>query len=124
MTPEELQLAQAASGIVPRDDEFAGQQKWWREAVLLERADKLPEAEQTILDSVVHIGAYSSLAYLYELRMARLLHAGSRVGAEAARKRAIEFLNTYASSATSGGEGIALSQERDERIRALGGPIA
>src|SRR5262249_19695103 len=33
------------------DPEFAGQPDWWRDAVLLERADKLQEAEQLILDS-------------------------------------------------------------------------
>lgn len=101
-----------------------GTPTWWREAVLLERADHLPEAEAIIWAALNHIGVYSSLAYLYEQRMARLLGADNRAGAEAARLRAIEFLYSYASSATSGGEGIALSHERDQRISALGGALA
>ncbi|HUQ82171.1 MAG TPA: hypothetical protein VM076_13560 [Gemmatimonadaceae bacterium] len=104
-----------------QDPEFAGQPAWWRTAVLLERADRLEEAEQTILKAVDHIGAYSSVAYLYEERYARLARAGRDDDARVARARAIEWLRSYAGSATSGGEGAALSLERDQRIAALGG---
>jgi hypothetical protein len=103
-----------------RDPEFAGQPDWWRDAVLLERADKLEEAEQTILKALDHIGVYSSLAHLYELRIGRLNNEGRDNEASAARDRAVHWLDVYASSATSGGEGAALSYERDQRKRALG----
>jgi hypothetical protein len=106
----------------PRPDpEFAGQPDWWRVAVLHERADRLEEAEQTILEAVDHIGAYSSVAHLYEERCARLARAGRDADAVAAKDRAIHWLYAYAGSATSGGEGAALSLERDQRIAALGG---
>ena len=108
-------------GPLPPDPEFAGRAEWWRTAVLHEREDRLEAAEQVILDSVDHIGAYSSVAHLYEERYARLLRAGRTDAANAAKERAIHWLYMYASSATSGGEGAALSLERDERIAALGG---
>ena len=108
----------------PRPDpEFAGQPDWWREAVLLERADRLEEAEETIQKAVDHIGAYSSIANLYEKRCARLEDAGRHEEAAAARERAIHWLYVYASSATSGGEGAALSRERDQRLSALGAQV-
>lgn len=108
-------------GPAPIEEEFAGQPNWWREAVLLERADRLDEAEAVIRRALDHIGVYSQLAYLFECRMARLSSEGNLEGAQAAKKRAIHWLYAYAGSATSGGEGAALSMERDERIAALGG---
>jgi hypothetical protein len=110
---------------LPPDPEFAGQPDWWRVAVTHERADRLEEAEQVILQSLDHIGVYSSLAYLYEERYARLLRSGApNAEAEKAKARAIHWLYAYAGSATSGGEGAALSYERDQRIAALGGEDA
>ena len=83
--------------------------------------DHCTQAEQAILQSVDHIGAYSSVAYLYEQRLARLARSGApNAELEAARQKAIQWLYTYAGSATSGGEGAALSLERDQRIKALG----
>jgi len=102
------------------DREFAGEPDWWRDAVLLERADKLEEAEQTILKAVNHLGAFSSVARLYEERFARFSAAGQKEAAAVAKERAIDWLDVYASMATSGGEGTALSNERDRRIVALG----
>ena len=60
---------------------------------------------------------------MYEERCARLARAGREEDAAAARERAIHWLYVYASSATSGGEGAALSRERDQRIAALGGEV-
>jgi hypothetical protein len=117
-------ILMSLQGPIPPDPEFAGQPDWWRAAVLLERANRLEEAEKTILDALDHIGVYSSLARLYEERYARLLRAGREEEATAARERAVHWLTVYASSATSGGEGAALSRERDQRISALGGPTA
>lgn len=111
-------------GPVPPDPEFAGQPEWWRTAVLHEREDRLDDAEQAILKAVDHIGAYSSVAHMYEERSARLARAGRTEDAEAARAQAIRWLHAYAGSATSGGEGAALSRERDQRIEALGGEDA
>ena len=116
-----LEILTSLQGPLPPDPEFAGMPDWWRDAVVQERADQLEEAEQTILTSVDHIGAYSSVAHLYEDRYARLLRAGRHDEAMTARSRAIDWLHRYAGSATSGGEGAALSLERDQRIGALGG---
>ena len=102
-------------------DEFAGQPDWWRKAVLLERENKLEEAEQLMMKAVDHIGIYSSIAHMYEMRVGRLRSAGEEDLANEAGERAIHWLRVYAGSATSGGEGAALSRERDERIRSLGG---
>ena len=120
---EEYEPNEAEPVIEPPgpDPEFAGQPDWWRDAVLHERADRLEEAEQAILTAVDHIGAYSSVAHLYEERCARLARAGRDADAASARDRAIHWLYAYAGSATSGGEGAALSLERDQRIAALGG---
>lgn len=98
-----------------------GEPDWWARAVRLEGEDKLEEAEQVIQRALDHIGVYSQLAYLYELRVARLRGEGKDALAAHARERAIHWLHAYAASATSGGEGAALSYERDQRIAALGG---
>ena len=105
----------------PPDPEFVGVSEWWRDAVLLERAGRVEEAEQVILRALDHIGVYASLATLHEERRARLLSMGNLEEATTAKARAIHWWYTYAGSATSGGEGAALSRERDERIAALGG---
>ena len=123
MNTAEVILGTVVNGPPPPDPEFAGQPDWWRDAVLLERADRIDEAEATIERALDHIGVYSSLAYLHELRVARLLGEGKEEAAAAARERAIHWLYMYASSATSGGEGAALSRERDQRIAALGGEV-
>jgi len=116
-------IMNSLQGPLSPDPEFAGQPDWWRDAVLLERADRLEEAEQTIEKALDHIGVYSSLAHMYEERCARLARQGREEDAAAARERAIHWLYVYASSATSGGEGAALSRERDQRIAALGGEV-
>jgi hypothetical protein len=96
-----------------------GDPEWWIEALRLEQADKLGEAEELLQKSIDHIGCYSSIAHMYELRLTRLSAKGDEAGAQAAGDRAIHWLVMYASCATSGGEGAALSMERDERIAAI-----
>jgi hypothetical protein len=97
--------------------------EWWTIAQHLERADKLEEAERLVLDSLDHLGVYSQLAHLYERRVSRLLAAGDTEGAMRAYERARHWLVLYAAGATSGGEGAALSQERDQRLAALRGAL-
>jgi hypothetical protein len=119
--------ADAPALRTPQDDaaaidrEFAGLPAWWREAVLLERQDRLDEAESVIVAALDHLGRHASLASLYEGRMHRLRDAGDAAGAEAARLKAIDWWYSYAAGATSGGEGAALSYERDQHVAALGG---
>jgi hypothetical protein len=92
---------------------------WWTRALELERADRFKEAEQAILDAEKSIGAWSQVAYLYELRLKRKLTEGDLAGAKDAFERADNALADYASCATSGGEGTALSAERRERVAAM-----
>lgn len=93
---------------------------WWMAAQLLERANRLEQAEQMITSSVDHIGAALQVAELYRQRMLRLLREHDQPGAEQARAQAVRWVQHYAASATSGGEGAALSRERDAFIASLG----
>lgn len=92
---------------------------WWMAALLMERADRLAEAEQCITDAVDHIGAALQVAELYRQRMLRLQDDGQPGEALKARGAAIRWAEHYAASATSGGEGAALSRERDAFIAQL-----
>ena len=92
---------------------------WWMAALLMERADRLAEAEQCITDAIDHIGAALQVAELYRQRMLRLQDCGQPGEALKARAAAIHWAHRYAASATSGGEGTALSRERDAFIAQL-----
>ena len=92
---------------------------WWMAALLMERADRLAEAEQCITDAIDHIGAALQVAELYRQRMLRLQDIGQPGEALKARSAAIRWAHHYAASATSGGEGAALSRERDAFIAQL-----
>src|SRR5262249_4511591 len=85
----------------------------------LERDDRLEEAEQRIRDAHPTIGSAMATAEFYRARWIRLRESDPGKAAEA-RKRAADWAYTYASWATSGGEGITLSEERDEFLRLLG----
>ncbi len=93
--------------------------EWWRRAEALEGQDRLEEAEQVINDAVPYLGAAASVAELYARRMARMLEARDAAGALEAFRRADRWIGFYAAQATSGGEGAALSLERDQFRRAL-----
>lgn len=92
---------------------------WWREALTLERAGRDEEAEQLIRQSVPHIGAGASIAELYAQRMRAFQRAGDEANAIVAFRKAVDWMGTYAGWATSGGEGAALSYERDRFHEAL-----
>ena len=92
---------------------------WWRKALALEAAGKDTEAEQAIRQAVPHVGAASSIAEMYARRMRMFQRAGDEPRAIAAFKKAVDWMGTYAGWATSGGEGAALSYERDQFHAAL-----
>jgi hypothetical protein len=103
------------TGTPKRDDPPGdGGPEWWRRALALEAQDRCDEAEQIIRDACPHLGFASSTAEMYRLRMLRLKQAGDAPGALAAFRKSSDFIWSYASMATSGGEGAALSLERDE----------
>ncbi len=92
---------------------------WVQRYQALELEGRLEEAEACILEGVPHIGAGISIANMYRNRWLRLRAAGDEAGAEHARQKASAWAYTYASWATSGGEGAALSLERNEFLKTL-----
>lgn len=94
-------------------------QSAWKRALELERAGDLEEAEQIVLASIDHLGAFARVAYLCQLRMERLARAGDRAGAVEAFHKSNNWMDVMASGATSGGEGTALSYQAAEHHKAL-----
>jgi hypothetical protein len=92
---------------------------WAARAAELEAEDRLIEAENVIRDHVPHQGFAISIAEMYRKRMLRLRDTGDSTGAAEARQKASDWAYFYASQATSGGEGLALSAERDEFLQTL-----
>lgn len=76
--------------------------------------DRLEEIEKEMRAAIPYIGVAASIAELYAQRMRAFQCAGNQPRAIVAFKLAMEWMNTYASWATSGGEGAALSHERDQ----------
>jgi tetratricopeptide (TPR) repeat protein len=91
----------------------------WSEAKRLEEAGQLEEAEAAIKKAAPHIGCAASIAEMYARRMRAFQRAGDEPQAIEAFKKAVDWMGTYAGWATSGGEGAALSLERDDFQAAL-----
>ena len=87
--------------------------EWWTAALRLELEDRLEQAEAIIRRALDPRGEPSSaqIAHLYDLRCRRLLKHGQLEAARSAAQKGYAFMCEYASGATSGGEGIALSRE-------------
>lgn len=94
---------------------------WWQRAKALELADHFDEAEATIRAAVPHLAFAAAIAELYRDRMRRLQASGDLVAARTAFEASANWIRFYASQATSGGEGAALSLERDEFLDSLRG---
>jgi hypothetical protein len=92
---------------------------WWRKARAFEAQDELKAAENAIRDGVPSLHFAYATADLYQQRMLRMMQAGDKDGALSAFLKAREFIFFYASMATSGGEGAALSGERDAFLKQL-----
>lgn len=93
----------------------------WEAACALEQAGRLQEAEQVLLQGIDHQGALLTVAQLHLERHLRLRRAGDGAGAAQAAEAATRWAHAYAASATSGGEGLALSRERDALLARLNG---
>jgi hypothetical protein len=100
-------------------DTTSGWPEWARRAEQLEREDRLKEAEQEIHDNIPSLHFAIATAELYRRRWLRLRESDPAKAADA-RKLAADWAYRYASYATSGGEGVALSYERDQFLRQLG----
>lgn len=92
---------------------------WSRTAQSMEAPDRLEAIEEEMQASIHHIGVAASIAEMYAERMRAFQRAGNEARAIAAFKLAVDWMDSYASSATSGGEGAALSLERDQFHAAL-----
>lgn len=96
----------------------SGGDDWRARYKQLEREDRLAEAEQLVRDTYDNIYCAIQIAHMYRDRWLRLKESDPAKAAEA-RAKAEEWAYTYASWATSGGEGAALSRERDEFLKTL-----
>lgn len=108
----------------PHPSASDGRPDWLLQALALEAEDRLEQAEETITQAVQHLGAAATIAQMYASRMLRLQRDGDLPGARAAFEKAEQWIYYYASQATSGGEGVALSRERDEFLAQLRGSFA
>lgn len=97
----------------------AGKPEWWRRATKLEAEDRLAEAEAVVKNAIPHLYFAHATADLYRERMIRKMKEGDKAGALEAFRQAKSFIYFMASLATSGGEGAALSGERDRFMSEL-----
>lgn len=96
-------------------------QRAWARALELERNGQIEEAEELIVRAIDHLGAYSQVAHMHQLRMERLMKEGDRAGAIEAFEKSNQWMRVMASGATSGGEGAALSLAADDHRKELVG---
>ena len=92
---------------------------WARAAQSTDGPDRLEALEREMLAAMDHIGVAGSIAEIYAERMRAFQRAGNEPRAVAAFKLAMQWMYSYASSATSGGEGAALSYECEQFREAL-----
>lgn len=92
---------------------------WSRAAQSTEGPDRLEAVEREMLAAMDHIGVAGSIAEMYAQRMRAFQRAGNEPRAVAAFKLAVQWMDSYAGSATSGGEGAALSYESDQFRKSL-----
>ncbi len=92
---------------------------WARAAQSTDGPDRLEAVEKEMLAAIDHIGVAGSIAEIYAERMRAFQRAGDEPRAIAAFKLAMQWMRSYAGSATSGGEGAALSYECDQFRAAL-----
>lgn len=107
--------------VPPTEQKSAPMNKsaWARAAQSTDGPDRLEDVEKEMRAAIDHIGVAGSIAEIYAERMRAFQRAGNEPRAIAAFKLAVEWMATYAGWATSGGEGAALSYERDQFRAAL-----
>ena len=98
----------------------SGPAEWWVAAQALEAEGNIEEAVDLVGRSCDFQGAILSQAELWARTMRKRMEAGDREGAKHAWQKARDYAYAYAASATSGGEGTALSNERDQFLAQLG----
>lgn len=98
--------------------------EWMYQQRFLAEIEPIKAEELSLLDSINHLGVFASLAELWRKRTATLAKAGRQKEAIAAFHRGAMWAWRYAAGATSGGEGAALSLERDKLIVELRAALA
>ena len=93
---------------------------WWTRAKTLREQGRLDEAIELIERDGDIAEALLMQADLHAARMHRALASGEREIAIDAWRRAVACARDYASCATSGGEGVARSLDRDRVLAELG----
>lgn len=101
------------------DASDAGKPEWWIKARKLEAEDKLEAAEAMIKNAVPNLYFAEVTADLYRLRMLRMMQKRDKAAAREAFRQSKNFIFFLASMATSGGEGAALSADRDRFMKQL-----
>ena len=99
---------------------LTGPPAWWTAAEALEAEGRTDEAVALVDRECKFQGALLSQAELWARAMRRALEAGDRSAARTAWEKSSNLAYAYAASATSGGEGTALSKERDAFLARLG----
>ena len=97
-----------------------GPPAWWTAAEELESEGRTEEAVALVDRECKFQGALLSQAELWARTTRRLLEAGDHSAARQAWEKSSNLAYAYAASATSGGEGAALSRERDAFLARLG----
>ncbi len=85
----------------------------------MELAGELKAMEEAIMKRDNALWSCCHVAEMYRRRMIRLKDAGDIAGAEEAFSKSYDWMCTFASCATSGGEGAANSLARDEHLESL-----
>lgn len=124
MTPKQKAIAQENAVGSKKLREYNGRKDEERQEFLtrveaLELAGELKAMEEAIMQRDNSLWSCCHVAELYRRRMIRLKDAGDIAGAEEAFSKSYDWMCTFASCATSGGEGAANSLTRDEHLESL-----
>lgn len=103
----------------PARIDLSNRPQWLRDARNTAGPDKQVEAEEKLLAEINDISVASTIAEMYAQRMRAFQQEGNEERAIAAFNLVDHWMCTYASWATSGGEGVANSRERDRFIAEL-----
>ena len=96
-----------------------GKDELWKYMDRLEHAGQMEEVEKQIKDRVPNAHYALEIATVYRSRWHRFKAAGDLVRTEEAREKASDWAYTFATFATSGGEGAAFSYERNQFLATL-----
>jgi hypothetical protein len=108
--PEEPKMSRSDSSVCAIENSA---ETWWHAAYNTFGPDRLRETEEAMLRATDNIGPAASIAEMYAQRMRAFQNAKDEPRAIIAFQLALEWMNFYASQATSGGEGAALSYESE-----------